>query len=303
MQRLYAASVDTGAADKVVVQQLGKEIDNTYRLYLFSLLYLHEICLYAQTLKEIKDTKFLKTTEDREFSDKLSSSAFAVSLEGNVSFQKAIAQFLVSPLLDADLVRKLFAKVSERPEYVAFLDSAEPEAERKAIRSMYKKVLLKDEGFLSAVEEHFPSWDDDKNTIINLIVGTINEFYKSGAESFEGSPIYYHPAPDRTYCETLFRKYRMSEGEFEDLYTPAFRNWDIDRINQLDLILIGMALCEMLYYPEIPKKVSINEYIEISKVYSTPKSKDFINGILDNLMKKLEEEGRITKTGRGLLEN
>jgi N utilization substance protein B len=105
---------------------------------------------------------------------------------------------------------------------------------------------------------------------------------------------------DREFVVELFQYTMDRQDEFSTLVEPKLENWDMERIAILDLIIMKMALCELLYFPMIPVKVTINEYIEIAKLYSTPKSKDFVNGVLDKIMKELKESGAIKKSGRGL---
>ena len=107
----------------------------------------------------------------------------------------------------------------------------------------------------------------------------------------------------KQFAIDLYRKTISHEQETETLIVSILENWDKERVALLDMLLMKMALTELLFFPEIPVKVTMNEYIDLSKLYSTPKSGEFINGILDSILKKLREEGRIEKSGRGMVEN
>jgi N utilization substance protein B len=149
------------------------------------------------------------------------------------------------------------------------------------------------------MEDKFENWIHDKSLVVGAIKKTI--------KALPATPNFYedHLPDDETvkeFGEELLHKVLFFDEELLELVKPALKNWDLNRVAVIDLILIKMALCEMLYFPTIPVKVTINEFIDISKIYSTPKSKDFINGILDRLMKKLTEEGKIVKEGRGLID-
>ncbi|MEZ4948878.1 MAG: transcription antitermination factor NusB [Saprospiraceae bacterium] len=149
------------------------------------------------------------------------------------------------------------------------------------------------------MEEHFASWQDDES----LVVGSVKKLIKSlpvEGRFFDA----YEPEEEATQdfgLELLRLTYRNEDELLEDI-KPTLQNWDVDRVAILDLIMIKMAVCELTMFPSIPTKVTLNEFVEIAKSYSTDKSKDFINGILDRLMKQLSKDGKINKEGRGLIE-
>ena len=149
------------------------------------------------------------------------------------------------------------------------------------------------------MEDFYASWDEDKS----LIVGALKKTLKALPAKEDFYEV-HRPTEETTveFGETLLTQVHKTDKELLELIEPTLKNWDAERVAVIDMILLKMALCELLGFPTIPTKVTLNEFVEISKLYSTDKSKDFINGILDRLMKKLHDDGKIKKEGRGLVE-
>ena len=198
---------------------------------------------------------------------------------------------------DQDIVRSLYLDFAKTPEYLNYFKEEDTiESHQNLLLALYKH-LVKNESFCDELEEKFWNWIDDKS----LVIGTIKKSLKAlpATEDFFSS---YRPTEETTkeFGETLITHVCKNDHELLELIEPTLKNWDVDRVAVMDMILLKMALTELLVFPTIPTKVTLNEFVEISKLYSTEKSKDFINGILDRLMKKLEKEGKINKQGRGL---
>ncbi len=150
------------------------------------------------------------------------------------------------------------------------------------------------------MDDQYSFWQEDKS----LVVGALKKIIKQLPDPNERFFDEYLPDKDTVtdFGRRLIEVTMEQADELEKLIEPTLKNWDMERLAVLDVIIIKMALVEFLYFPTIPTKVTLDEYVDISKEYSTPKSKDFVNGILDKLMKTLLEEGKIKKEGRGLLE-
>jgi N utilization substance protein B len=242
----------------------------------------------------------LPSEEDKRFSPKLYENDLIRSIEESEAFQKMVKSRKISARGSNDMTRLFyteFIKTDSFVEYISNDDSAE-EDHRSVLLSLYK-FCLTNEIYNDYIEDKFDNWIHDKSLIVGAMKKTIkslpneDDFFKP-----------FVPADMATleFGEDLLYKSSHFDSELMELVEPALKNWDITRVAIIDLVLIKLALCEMLYFPTIPVKVTINEFVDISKIYSTPKSKDFINGILDRLMKKLTEEGRIQKEGRGLVD-
>lgn len=174
------------------------------------------------------------------------------------------------------------------------------EEDVKQLRFIFKSVLWKSQSFQDFFEEHDMGWHENKDIIKSLVNKTLKSISDQGVDL---APLSYQWEDDKKFFEEIFDSTVELEDWAEKLIAAHAKNWDMERIAQLDMVLLKMALCEMIKFPSIPVKVTINEYIEISKRYSTPKSKKFINGILDVLASELMADGTIKKSGRGLIDN
>jgi N utilization substance protein B len=168
----------------------------------------------------------------------------------------------------------------------------------KALLDLYRFLAASDL-YSDMSEDRYNNWCDDESLVSGAMKKTLKNFPVSGKFYEE------HEPSDATVLEFGEELLRKTCSEDQKLFTdiePTLKNWDAERVAILDMVMLKMALCELLHFPTIPTKVTLNEYVEISKLYSTDKSKEFINGILDRLMKELLEKGRIVKEGRGLIE-
>ena len=202
---------------------------------------------------------------------------------------------------DQDLMMKIYKTFSKSPEYREYvMGEIDEVAHREFLLNTYRD-LRKNEIFEEIVDEQYSFWLEDKS----LVIGALKKIIKQLPEANE--TFYEQFLPDHETVVEFGRRLlevTMEQAEvLGKLIEPTLKNWEMERLAILDVIIIKMALVEFIYFPTIPTKVTLDEYVDISKEYSTPKSKDFVNGILDTLMKSLQEEGNIKKEGRGLLED
>lgn len=197
--------------------------------------------------------------------------------------------------------------INEVPEFVAYRGLKKPgiDDDRKILTFLVKNQILKNEIINAFFEELDLSWEENKVAVKSMVQKTIKSVEAAGEEEWtlEISPLSYNWEDDKAFFEELFVSSIENDEDFEKLVAEKSKNWDIHRLAMMDKIILKMAICEMIKFPSIPIKVTINEYIEISKRYSTPKSKQFVNGLLDSLANKLVSEGVIKKSGRGLIDN
>ncbi len=302
MQALYA-NEQTGYPSATSLKNLRTSVDKSYQLYLFLFYAMNEIARYTQVDNEVKKAKHLKSSEDLNPSQRLLENPYMLGVQKDEIFNRICEKNQFQNILERDQIKRLYKKVEQLTDYELYI--AKPSiglADHKLlIKMVFKKVLQKDDDFQELLEDHFPVWIDEKKTVISALIRKIDN-YKSDKADF--CPTFSEREADWTdfvdFCTRLFNATSEKDQVFLDLIEPQLRNWDIARVAAVDILLIKMALAELLYFPEIPVKVTLNEYIDISKIYSTPKSKDFVNGILDRLMKQLDSEKRLVKVGRGL---
>ena len=205
-----------------------------------------------------------------------------------------------------DDLRQWYREIIRKDEqYLAYIDLAAPTFadDRDWLNHLIKQIVFKHEVTIKFLEEHIFNWAEDKEVIKNMVVKTVKGIEEGQPQSLQLMKLSSNWEDDKIFFENLFTYTLDHDGEFEHMITTKAKNWDSERIATLDKIILKMALSEMMNFPSIPVKVTINEYIEISKKYSTPKSRQFINGILDVLAEELKKSGMIRKSGRGLLDN
>lgn len=302
MQVLYAKNREqeptTGV--KGAVKYYRRMVDDSFKLYLLNLLAFMRVAEYARQDKIRKDGKLRPTEADQEFSAKLANNEALQSLAKNFALTSAHGRFSLGQHLDADLIRKLYIGFSKTEEYKKYIDQAESKEEdhRNILLELYR-FLINNETFISMMEDQFPLWMDDKSLVVGAMKKTIKNL--PAEDDFLEA---YEPQ-DETISEfgqELLEKVVDADKELLGIIEPNLKNWDAERVAILDMIILKMAIAEFLYFSSIPAKVTLNEFVEVAKLYSTDKSKDFINGVLDRLLKQLMEQGLVQKKGRGLKE-
>lgn len=208
-----------------------------------------------------------------------------------------------------EIIRKIFLTFRDSEVYAAFMEKPKVNYrdEKDIVLHLFGEFMLESEAYISLFEEHNIHWADDIDTASSLLVKTIKKWDADMDEFHELPPLMINPDEEgedliRDFVLKLFRKTIVHKTEFDKLIADRAQNWDIERIALLDVILLKMALTELTEFPTIPVKVTLNEYIEISKEYSTPRSRQFVNGMLDKLVVDLREASRINKMGRGLID-
>jgi transcription antitermination protein NusB len=299
MQVLYALnSTHSEPTASQGVKMYRDMVDRSYQLYLFNLLLLLRVAEYARQDEARRKSKLRPSDEDRNFRAILADNASVQSLAKNHQLGKYFNRYQFARYVDVDLVRQLYSDFSQEEAYDVFLRKGKTEVEpvKEVLLELYR-FLLNHEHFVSMIEDAFPLWMDDRS----LIVGAMKKTLK-GLPAEENFTDGYRPSYETVteFGESLLSKTLDTDAELLALIEPVLKNWDADRVAIIDMILIKMALSEFITFPTIPTKVTLNEYLDISKAYSTDKSKEFVNGILDRLMRKLKEEGLIQKEGRGL---
>ena len=299
MQTLYAHAVnpcESAAAEKNLIQS----IHNSYRLYLLTVLYLQKVAFFNKKDYEIKINKFVPSEEDRRASLKLYENPIAKALREKEVFQKTLKKEGIPQLVDEDIVRMLYKQYTETDYYETYRSSDnQPIREHQYAFVKLYHVMRENEVFTESMEDFFPSWEDDESLVYGAIKRSLRELP-------DNNHFFIDQLPNKEFVDDLGKdllyKVIRHDLELQQMIATKLKNWQEDRVALLDMTLMKMGICEFLYFPSIPTKVTINEYVNVAKEYSTDKSKRFINGILDRLMQELTEEGLIKKKGRGLLD-
>ena len=254
---------------------------------------------------------------DKQDQDKIKSSPVKSAPSGNLSSNVLIAKIKEDPNLcaaakkgevdweaESDVVVQWYKDVLRVDEFmIRFQELKEPTQEQQleCVQYLYKKVIFKSEIIGAYFDQNDLRWNENKPIIRSMVLKTLKHL--DFENPLELQPLSHNEDEDFEYFETLFSETMSREYELETIISKKAKNWDASRMAMTDLVILKMALAEMITFPSIPIKVTINEYIEISKNYSTPRSKQFVNGILDVLANELSSEGIIKKSGRGLIDN
>lgn len=205
-----------------------------------------------------------------------------------------------------DEIRHWFRDVVRQDnEYLDYLDRKNPtyEDQRKFVNHLFRKVILGKTVIGDFYEEEVLRWAEDRDIVKALVEKTVKSYDPEVDGEISLHELSLNWEDDRDFIETLYRRSTSLEPHHLELIANNTRNWEVERLPLTDRIILEMAIAELLSFPNIPIKVTINEYIELAKTYSTPKSRTFINGILDVIAKALQENGEIKKSGRGLIDN
>ena len=302
MQSIYA--MHQHQSDQLDKEEkfLFQSIENTQDLYLLLLSALVEIKKKEELYIDLASKKHLATKEERNPSLKFVQNKVLAIIATSEALEQALEERKIKNWQqNDDIILLLIESIKASNLYQNYMQKATSsfEEDRNFIADLYTEVIAPSEKLYDYLEDYKLTWIDDLAGINTLILKQIKQL-KSEEDALI-IPKVYKDQDDKEFVANLFRKTVLNEVDLSKEYIDKTPNWDVERIAELDTIILKMAICEFLKFPSIPTKVTINEYLEIAKEYSTPKSSIFINGILDNLVKEFEKDKRLTKSGRGLL--
>lgn len=269
---------------------LQQHFDQARSLFVYLIYFLTEIARYAETDAHQKASKHLPTAKDLAINTKISGNEYLWKMLNDAVLKEQFQKQKPEQFLDKELLRRIYLALVETPEYKTYIAQASREKaeEKKMIEFILNDLLLSNESFVSHIEENFTNWDDDGEMLVQLLVGYIA---KPGTVNFKQMM-----SPDKEeFAKTLLKTVLEKSEHLQGLIIPKLKNWDPERIALLDMIMMKMGVAEFLYFETIPPKVTINEYIDLAKEYSTPQSGHFVNGILDNIHKELVQQGNMHK--------
>jgi transcription antitermination factor NusB len=303
MQSIYA--MHQNGSDNLEKEEkfLMHSIDAIQDLYLIMLSSLIEICKKETVFLHLSSQKHLATKEERNPNEKfIKNSIFQILAENN-SLSIALENRSINNwALNDDYIILLLNAIKESEVYAKYISNNVNtfEEDKAFIVDIFSEVIVPNEKLYEYLEDDKLTWIDDIPLVNTHIIKQLKAIKQGEDDNFR-VPKLYKDNEDKAYVKDLFRKTILNEPELAKEYIDKTPNWDSERIAEIDTIILKMAICEFLKFPSIPVKVTLNEYLELAKEYSTPKSSIFINGILDNLVKELEKNKRIVKIGRGLM--
>jgi transcription antitermination protein NusB len=291
MQTLYTAAtleseINPGEPQKI----LQLHFDQTRSLFIYLIYFLTEITRYAETDAHQRAGKHLPNASDLNVNIKIAGNETVLKILQDAVLKEQFAKEKPELIIDKELVRKIYHQLEETNEYKTYTkqSSREKQEEKKIVEFILNDLLLANEIFVSHIEENFTNWDDDGEMVVQLMVGYIQ---KPGTYNFKQMMT----VDKQQFAKNLLQTVLEKDSHLQGMITPKLKNWDPERIALLDMIMMKMGVAEFLYFETIPPKVTINEYIDLAKEYSTTQSGQFVNGILDNIHKELVLQGKMQK--------
>lgn len=303
MQTLYAFK--GGESDDFTKDQkfLLFSIDNMYNLYLLLISLLLEVQKRAEDDLQKKQKKHLATKEDKDPNRKFVNNELFKLLNINSQLQDLFKSHKITNWeLDSEYIDVIFKAITSSDLYKDYMQTrvSDFKEDKDFIIDIFKDVIAPNDKLYEYLEDKNLTWLDDLPTVNTTILKLLRKVKPTSSES-HFTPKLYKDVDDKQFAIDLFEKTLLNKTELNKEIELKTKNWDADRIASVDYVLLQMAICELKNFSSIPVKVTINEYLEIAKEYSTPKSSIFINGILDKLVKEYAADGRLNKIGRGLL--
>ena len=287
MQVLYMLETQKQGNSTALLQ---KEFDKTRNLFVFLVHLLHQVALYAEVESQQRSAKNLPNEGDLTFNIKIAGNSIVWQTIESEGFKKVFEIVKPQQWIDKDLVKNLFRQLTESAVYNTYIleENRDKAKDKEILKFIFGTIILGAENAVDYIDEHFSNWEDEGDLMIGFMLNYIQKptsvdfFDLVGAEKLKFATDLLQTAIDKKTVT-------------EEIIKPKLKNWDPERIAMIDMILLRLGVCELLYFDTIPTKVTINEYIDLAKEYSTEQSGHFVNGILDNIHKELVGNGKIQK--------
>ena len=296
VQIVYAYYQNGGKNLDTAEKELFFSLSKAYDMYNYLLLLMVEVTRQAERKMNAAKSKLLPTAEELYPNMKFVENRFIAQLEVNKQLNEFADTQKKTWENEADFVKGLCEQIMESDIYKEYMasETSSYEEDRELWRKLYKKLIFNNADLDQVFEDQSLYWNDDKEIVDTFVLKTIKRFEEKNGAKQELLPE-FKDEEDQDFARRLFRRAILNSDYYRHLISENTRNWDLDRVAFMDVIIMQIALAEILSFPNIPVSVSLNEYVEIAKLYSTPKSGAFINGTLDGIVNVLKEEGKLTK--------
>lgn len=293
LQALYSQSRDKELKDEDIIKFYHASIRETVDLFLLNLYLIIEMAKVSVEDEAKRISKYLPNDDDKLFKSSIYHNDIIKGISANNDLQSRFALLKFRETVDRDLIRQLYKGFSETEAYIAYWHNRKDRIDDKEILLEMYRYLRSNELFVEMVEDRYYQWTSEKS----VVIGTVKKIIKR--DSFENDFIQsYYPDTDTVtdLGETLLKNCLKIDNDIEKYVIPILLKWDKERVAIVDMIFLKMCLAEVMYFETIPCNVALNEYLELAKEYSTDKSREFINGVMDKVVKDLQEQGVINKT-------
>ena len=296
VQIVYAFYQNGGKNLDTAEKELFFSLSKAYDMYNYLLLLMVEITKQAERKQSAAKSKLLPTAEELYPNTKFVDNRFIAQLEVN----KQLLEFSETQKKtwenESEFVKSLCEKIMDTDIYKEYMasETSSYEEDRELWRKLYKRMIFNNDELDQVLEDQSLYWNDDKEIVDTFVLKTIKRFEEQNGANQELLPE-FKDEEDQDFARRLFRRTILNADYYRHLISENTRNWDLDRVAFMDVIIMQIALAEILSFPNIPVSVTLNEYLEIAKLYSTPKSASFINGTLDAIVNQLKKENKLTK--------
>ena len=296
VQIVYAFYQNGGKNLDTAEKELFFSLSKAYDMYNYLLLLMVEITKQAERKQSAAKSKLLPTAEELYPNTKFVDNRFIAQLEVN----KQLLEFSETQKKtwenESEFVKSLCEKIMDTDIYKEYMasETSSYEEDRELWRKIYKRMIFNNDELDQVLEDQSLYWNDDKEIVDTFVLKTIKRFEEQNGADQELLPE-FKDEEDQDFARRLFRRTILNADYYRHLISENTRNWDLDRVAFMDVIIMQIALAEILSFPNIPVSVTLNEYLEIAKLYSTPKSASFINGTLDAIVNQLKKENKLTK--------
>ena len=296
LQVIYAYYQNGGKNVEAAEKELFYSLSKAYDLYNYLLLLMVEVTRFADRRIDNRRNKLRPTYEDLNPNTRFIDNAFMTQLAANKQLEDFCANQKRSWEDESEFVKRLFEKIEASEAYQEYMakDSLTYEDDRELWRKLYRTFIATNDELDEILEEQSLYWNDDKTLIDTFGVKTIKRFEPDNGAEQDLLPE-YRDDEDKEFARKLFRQAITNAEVYRNLMSSNTKNWDLERLAFMDTLIMQVALAEILSFPSIPVSVSLNEYVEIAKMYSTPKSGSFINGMLDTIVNQLKKENKLNK--------
>lgn len=296
VQILYSYYKSEGKSIPAVEKELFHSIEKTYDLYYHLLQLSVEITRFASDKIETKRNKLRPTEEDLNPNTRFIDNKFIAQLTENVQFNEYLKAHKLSWVNDSEIIKVIYDQLIASDFYADYMNAptADYAADKDIWRKIYKKLILQSEEVDDSIQDQNIYWTDDIEMVVSFIIKTIKRFDPANAENQPLLPM-FKDEEDAEFATKLLRSVLLKGPELREMIDVNTKNWELDRIAFMDIVIMEVALTELLEFPTIPVSVTLNEYIEIAKNYSTEKSGTFINGVLDNIVSQLKKDNKLIK--------
>lgn len=289
VQLMYAYYLDAGKSEITAEKELFRSLKDAYNLYHASLYLVIAITNYARRRVEEREEINKAAHIEGEISHRFIENKFAEVLGENESLRRYVEENNISWNDEIPYLRSVYEKITNADFYAEYMEkeSVDFNDDRELWRLIYKRIIAKDEDLEEVLEEKSLYWNDDKNVVDTFVLKTIKRMTEEQGRIQPLEPD-YKDEEDREYAIGLFRNAIRKGDEYRDMISKNLKNWEFGRLAYMDIVIMQTAIAEFMNFPNIPVSVTINEYVEIAKWYSTDRSAGYVNGVLDTVAKSLK---------------